>query len=64
MAEAKLAAIKYDVMQESRDIRTKIITGTTSQPAAAVSFPSNQLKTVWDLALDEITATVFAELRF
>ena len=62
MAETKLSANKYDIMQASRDTNPQIVIVTPSSSAAAVSLPADQVGTIWDMALDEITATV--ELRF
>ena len=64
MAETKLSANKYDIMQASRDTNPQIVIVTPSSSAAAVSLPADQVGTIWDMALDEITATVLAELRF
>lgn len=64
MAETKHAATKYDIMHASRDTSPQVVIVTPSSSAAAVSLPADQVGTIWDMALDEVTATVLAELRF
>lgn len=64
MAETKLSANKYDIMQTSHDTSPKIVIVTPSPSATAISLPADQVGTIWDMALDEVTATVLAELRF
>lgn len=63
MAETKLTTNKYDIMQASRNTKPQIVFGAPSPSAEATSFPSDPLKTIWDISLDEITATVLSELR-
>ena len=64
MAETKFEASKYDVVRASRDTNPRIVVITPSSSATAVSLPTDQVGTIWDMALDEVTATVLAELRF
>lgn len=64
MAETKLASIKSNTVKNPLDINPQMAIGVPSPSAATVPFPSDPLKTIWDFSIDEITATVFAELRF
>lgn len=64
MAETKLASIKSTAVNYPLDTKPQMAIGAPSSSAATVSFPSDPLRTIWDISIDEITATVFAELRF
>ncbi len=64
MAETKSEASKYSVVRASRDTNPRIVVITPLPSSAAVSLPTDQIGTIWDMALDEVTATVLAELRF
>lgn len=64
MAETKLASIKSNAVNNPLDTKPQMAIGAPSPSTAAVSFPSDPLKTIWDISIDEVTATVLAELRF
>lgn len=64
MAETKFATIKGNAVSIPRDFTVQV-KGETSQPLpTSVSLPSIPPRTIWDFSFDEVTATVFAELRF
>ena len=63
MAETKLASIKNDGMKAAHLGSAQAQGAAQAAFSSAGSFPSKPFKTIWDIASDDIAATVLAELR-
>ncbi len=63
MAESKLATIKGTAATASRDAKATAKGAIPAAPASSSSLTPKQRMSIWDLAPDEVSATVLAELR-
>ena len=64
MAETKYATIRNDTVPIPCETKGQAKNGSSQSSALSVFIDRNPLRAIWDSSLDEVTATVLAELRF